>query len=125
MFYYLKRWLLLDTERYHLTKLFDCILHEASVSILDKTTKKVIMTRVAIPLAFLLLFVIAMTPEPASAGWGDCYETWSRCSQWSSPATGVLWQSCKDHCGGCGDCVLVPSKCPISDKAYQCQCCRG
>ncbi|KAH3789378.1 hypothetical protein DPMN_167556 [Dreissena polymorpha] len=59
---------------------------------------------------------------------GNCYETWSRCSTWSNFFTGWLWQNCNDRCKSLnnrnkgGKCVLVKSNCPLSAKAYQCQC---
>ncbi|KAH9502873.1 Hydramacin-1 [Bulinus truncatus] len=72
------------------------------------------------------LLLIEVLTNVSEAGWGDCYETWSRCSRWSSPFTGKLWKSCNDRCKQLGrrggNCVLSPSKCPLSSKAYQCQC---
>ncbi|KAK3762271.1 hypothetical protein RRG08_005536 [Elysia crispata] len=75
----------------------------------------------------VVLVVMAMTSvEKAEAGWSDCFETWSRCSRWSSPLTGTLWQSCNDRCIELGrrggSCRQVPSRCPLSSRAYQCQC---
>ena len=55
-----------------------------------------------------------------------CWETWSRCTRWSSPATGILWQSCNDRCKclgrGGGNCVEVNARCSTTGKAYRCQC---
>ncbi|XP_055862837.1 hydramacin-1-like [Biomphalaria glabrata] len=75
---------------------------------------------------FSALVVVGIFLSAVEAGWGDCYETWSRCSRWSSPFTGVLWKSCNDRCKELkkrgGNCVQTPSKCPVTSKAYQCQC---
>lgn len=40
-----------------------------------------------------------------------CYDAWSRCSDWSSAATGILWKTCADYCRKCkgkdgGSCQL-------------------
>jgi hypothetical protein len=56
----------------------------------------------------------------------SCWATWSRCSSWSSIATGILWLRC-DTCCKCmgkagGTCVLKPSTCVLSSQAYQCDC---
>jgi len=57
-----------------------------------------------------------------------CYETWSRCSRWSSSGTGRLWRNCNAHCVTCkgypsgGTCVLVASKCWLTKHAWQCRC---
>nr|QHI06026.1 mytimacin-6 [Haliotis diversicolor] len=56
-----------------------------------------------------------------------CWETWSRCSGWSSSLTGILWKSCNDRCKELGKsggkCVLRDaSDCWMTDKAYQCVC---
>merc|ERR1711872_946462 len=59
-------------------------------------------------------------------GYGDCWETWSRCTRWSMVFTGILWQNCNDRCickgARSGACRLSPSKCPLSNKAYTCVC---
>ncbi|GFO37945.1 macin [Plakobranchus ocellatus] len=77
-------------------------------------------------MAMVLVAVAVISPDQVEAGWGDCYETWSRCSRWSSPATGYLWLSCNDRCRELGrsggNCRPAPSSCPLSRKAYQCQC---
>ncbi|UJR12346.1 hypothetical protein I4U23_016523 [Adineta vaga] len=59
----------------------------------------------------------------------DCYDTWSRCTGWSSPATGILWQSCRTYCQGCrnastGSCRKTGTTTCFGKKveAYQCQC---
>ncbi len=75
-------------------------------------------------LALLLVVLFAGTSE----AW-DCYETWSRCTGWSSPATGILWQNCRSYCQGCknaatGSCTLV-GRTTCNGKpvdSYQCQC---
>ena len=56
----------------------------------------------------------------------SCWATWSRCSNWSSIATGVVWLGC-DTCCKCkgkagGSCVSKPSTCLLSSKTYQCVC---
>jgi hypothetical protein len=44
----------------------------------------------------------------------DCWETWSRCSTWSSGLTGIAWQSCPQRCQclgwETGTCEERPSK---------------
>ncbi|GFO37943.1 macin [Plakobranchus ocellatus] len=76
--------------------------------------------------AMVLVAVGVISFDQAEAGVGDCYETWSRCSRWSSWGTGRLWLSCNDRCKELGrnggSCRLTPSSCPLSNKAYQCQC---
>nr|CCC15016.1 mytimacin-2 [Mytilus galloprovincialis] len=62
-----------------------------------------------------------------SKSWiGGCWETWSRCTRWSNSMTGILWKSCSDRCKELGhtggSCKLSKSNCPLSSKAYQCQC---
>ncbi|KAH9502865.1 hypothetical protein Btru_074669 [Bulinus truncatus] len=79
------------------------------------------------PLIIILLST-GLLSTPAESHWiGDCWDTWSRCSQWSSFATGILWHSCDERCKQLkrsgGNCVLSPTNCPIvSNKTYQCQC---
>jgi len=58
---------------------------------------------------------------------GKCWDTWSRCSTWSYWGNGILWKNCNDRCihdlkKSGGSCKLSPSNCPLSSKAYQCQC---
>ena len=64
--------------------------------------------------------------DTSPAAKSGCWETWSRCTRWSSPATGILWQSCNDRCKclgrGGGNCVEVNARCSTTGKAYQCQC---
>nr|AGM14601.1 hydramacin [Ruditapes philippinarum] len=56
----------------------------------------------------------------------ECFETWSRCSGWSSGGTGWLWKSCQDRCEelgySTGTCESADSNCRFVDKAYQCRC---
>eukprot|EP00727_Mastigamoeba_balamuthi_P005168 m51a1_g1465 hypothetical protein (95) ;mRNA; r:232884-233168 len=75
----------------------------------------------------LVLASLLLSSSVASA-W-DCYDTWSRCSGWSSPATGILWQNCNTHCQGCfnaahGKCNLVgTTTCMgVNIPSFQCQC---
>ncbi|KAK3612040.1 hypothetical protein CHS0354_021721 [Potamilus streckersoni] len=74
----------------------------------------------------LILAIQIMSPSIAGNPITDCWDTWSRCSRWSSPATGILWLSCADRCkckgNATGTCREVPSKCPLTSKAWQCQC---
>ncbi|XP_046549197.1 neuromacin-like protein isoform X2 [Haliotis rubra] len=79
-----------------------------------------------LPTMFLTIVVLAslMVLPQTEAG---CWETWSRCSGWSSWGTGTLWKSCNDRCKELGKsggkCVLKDaSDCWITDKAYQCVC---
>ena len=71
----------------------------------------------------LLMFVLIFAFSEVH---GNCWQTWSRCSGWSSLATGHLWLSC-NNCCQCmgksgGSCVEVASTCWMSSTAYQCQC---
>eukprot|EP00727_Mastigamoeba_balamuthi_P005290 m51a1_g1476 hypothetical protein (95) ;mRNA; r:268967-269251 len=77
----------------------------------------------------LTVVLVAVLLAASSANAWDCWEAWSRCTGWSAPATGVLWQDCATHCQGCfnaatGSCKETGSTTcmgfPI--KAYQCQC---
>nr|WDS38436.1 theromacin-like antimicrobial peptide [Apocyclops royi] len=76
-------------------------------------------------LKFLLLAVIVFAAVEANVV-NDCWETWSRCSRWSSGLTGILWQSCPQRCQclgwSSGRCELKPSRCPLSRKAWACTC---
>ncbi|TRY63109.1 hypothetical protein TCAL_03912 [Tigriopus californicus] len=78
-----------------------------------------------ISLAFVCLVGLNLVTE-TEAGWGDCWDTWSRCSRWSSGGTGILWQSCAKRCQclgkATGSCVISRSACPLSNKAWQCKC---
>ncbi|OXA36816.1 Hydramacin-1 [Folsomia candida] len=54
----------------------------------------------------------------------SCYEAWSRCTGWSSGATGILWKTCAGRCQQCqgrasGSCVPVKGDCGARS---QCQC---
>ncbi|BFZ18849.1 hypothetical protein BsWGS_21888 [Bradybaena similaris] len=77
---------------------------------------------------FLIALMISALTLTTSADKiiSDCYETWSRCSGWSSWATDWLWKNCDYRCKGLGRrggrCVEVPSKCFLSKTALQCQC---
>ncbi|CAL1541437.1 unnamed protein product [Lymnaea stagnalis] len=75
----------------------------------------------------LVLAVSALMPQTSQANpIGVCWDTWSRCSEWSKFLSGTVWLTCPQKCQELGhrtgDCVLVPSKCPIASEAYQCQC---
>nr|AFI24614.1 antibacterial peptide [Cyclina sinensis] len=78
--------------------------------------------------SFLVVLVVMNSQVPVVHGGfiGDCWATWSRCSKWSNFLTGVLWKTCNERCIDLGhtggDCVEVKSNCPLSDKAWQCQC---
>ncbi|CAF4466151.1 unnamed protein product, partial [Rotaria magnacalcarata] len=85
---------------------------------------RIIMKALWFSLALLLIILYLGT----SNAW-DCYETWSRCTGWSSPATGILWQGCPSYCQGCrnaatGSCVQVGTTTCMgkSVTAFQCQC---
>ncbi|XP_068672123.1 neuromacin-like protein [Montipora foliosa] len=82
---------------------------------------------VKLALALMLVFAVLDLESEARQNFiGRCWETWSRCTRWSSFATGILWQTCEERCKslgyGRGDCVKVPSICPFTEKAWQCQC---
>ncbi|XP_059164888.1 neuromacin-like protein [Physella acuta] len=74
-----------------------------------------------------LLVLMATLPQHSDANViGSCWDTWSRCSQWSNFFTGKAWLNCNDKCKSLGKrggtCVLTPSTCPIARQAYQCRC---
>ena len=83
------------------------------------------MNKLVISSVVAVLVMTSIITEGEAFVLGDCYEEWSRCSGWSSAATGLLWKSCQNRCvelgHRTGTCVLVDSRC-LSDKAYQCQC---
>uniref|UniRef100_A0A0B6ZCE1 Uncharacterized protein n=1 Tax=Arion vulgaris TaxID=1028688 RepID=A0A0B6ZCE1_9EUPU len=76
--------------------------------------------------SLIVAVVIVMCIPEVHTKWKDCYATWSRCSRWSSPLTGILWKTCNARCRQLkrngGNCVRTRSKCPMSRKPYQCQC---
>ncbi|CAL1541438.1 unnamed protein product [Lymnaea stagnalis] len=77
----------------------------------------------------LVLAVAALMTHTSEANFvGDCWDTWSRCSSWSSFLTGKAWSSCQERCRQLGyrsgNCVLSSSNCPIARKAQQCKCSR-
>lgn len=56
----------------------------------------------------------------------NCYDTWSKCSGWSSFLTNILWLDC-DRCCKCkgkssGSCVERTAPECFNIKAYQCIC---
>ena len=70
-----------------------------------------------------LLIMITVLPETTEA---TCWETWSRCSNWSKYFSGKLWLKCDPYCKcigrSGGSCVRSHSTCPYSDKAWSCHC---
>eukprot|EP00095_Tigriopus_kingsejongensis_P011840 maker-scaffold1129_size60621-snap-gene-0.10 protein:Tk11840 transcript:maker-scaffold1129_size60621-snap-gene-0.10-mRNA-1 annotation:"theromacin" len=84
------------------------------------------MKSLILSLSLLVVLVSLTQVQEAEAGWGDCWETWSRCTRWSSAGTGYLWQSCAQRCQclgkASGSCVMSRSSCPLSNKAWQCRC---
>lgn len=74
----------------------------------------------------LFLGVVLLATAPAAQA-DDCYEAWSRCTGWSSGATGYLWKTCAGRCQLCkgranGECKKVNGKC---GARQQCQCSGG
>nr|AVW85485.1 mytimacin 6 [Haliotis discus hannai] len=74
-------------------------------------------------LAIVVLAAVMVLPQVE----GGCWETWSRCTGWSSWGTGRLWKSCNDRCKELGKsggrCVLKDaSDCWMTKKSYQCVC---
>ncbi|CAG0894136.1 unnamed protein product [Darwinula stevensoni] len=74
----------------------------------------------------VVLLTAATMMEKAECG---CFDDLSRCTGWTTAASGVLWQSCHDHCRSQGrnggECVQVDNTCwflPASVKVRQCQC---
>nr|ALJ03313.1 macin [Ruditapes philippinarum]APY18887.1 macin [Ruditapes philippinarum] len=84
------------------------------------------MKKLIISSIVAVLMISFIIPRGEAFVLSTCFETWSRCSTWSSFATGYLWKSCEDRCKGLGHnsgtCVLKPAECSTSGKAYQCQC---
>ncbi|KAL3852595.1 hypothetical protein ACJMK2_016214 [Sinanodonta woodiana] len=80
----------------------------------------------SIILGIPILAILTMTPSTEANAITDCWNTWSRCTGWSSWATGYLWLSCEDRCKcqghAYGTCRIVTSKCPLTHEAWQCQC---
>lgn len=73
-----------------------------------------------------VIFICFLLCTLFSPSHSSCYDTWSRCSKWSSGLTGILWSSCDKHCKErgkrSGTCVKVKSTCFLSKYALQCQC---
>lgn len=74
-------------------------------------------------LVFLFAFAIISTASCT------CWEDWSRCSEWSSAFSGILWQKCPQRCicagHETGTCVEVYNTCsllPTNYKVSQCRC---
>nr|AHG59339.1 Mytimacin-6 [Mytilus galloprovincialis] len=85
------------------------------------------MTSYKIATLITVVVMLSFHPQPTEAGFiGGCWATWSRCTRWSSWATGWLWKTCNDRCKELGyrsgRCVLRPSDCPLANKAYRCEC---
>ena len=78
--------------------------------------------RIQLILVVALFGVLAFLPQ----GESGCWATWSRCSGWSSGATGILWYGCDKRCKclgrSGGNCNLIPASCSTTGYAYQCQC---
>ncbi|VDH93327.1 Hypothetical predicted protein, partial [Mytilus galloprovincialis] len=48
--------------------------------------------------ALITIFIIFSFFPPTEGGpIGDCWNTWSRCSRWSSGGTGILWKGCNNR----------------------------
>jgi len=81
-------------------------------------------------MASKLFILVLLTICLAATVNGGCFEDWSRCSKWSSGATGILWYSCNDRCKELGksggSCNLVESDgtCFITKgkKISRCHC---
>ncbi|KAL3852593.1 hypothetical protein ACJMK2_016212 [Sinanodonta woodiana] len=85
-----------------------------------------LLKTILILLGIPILAILTMTPPTEGNPITDCWNTWSRCTKWSSGATGILWQSCEDRCKcqgyATGTCKTVSSNCPLTNEAWQCQC---
>jgi hypothetical protein len=82
------------------------------------------MKKNGIAIVVVFLFLAAFAIDGINGG---CYDTWSRCSKWSSFLTGKLWADCAKRCKELGksggNCVEVNSTCFfIKGKVLQCQC---
>ena len=81
---------------------------------------------VKLTMATMIMIAGMMMFPKSEAGIGDCWSTWSRCTKWSRFFTGKLWLSCQQRCFclgyATGECTEVPSSCPFTNKAWQCQC---
>merc|ERR1711874_25068 len=91
-----------------------------------KMSRGVKIASLVVALAILSLSAAASDEQGERRSIFDCYEVWSRCSGWSSFLTGYAWLTCDDRCKELGksggNCVPVPSNCPLSSDAFQCQC---
>ncbi|CAG2231796.1 unnamed protein product [Mytilus edulis] len=57
------------------------------------------MTSYKIATLIAVVAMLSFNPQPTEAGFiGGCWATWSRCTRWSSWATGWLWKNCNDRC---------------------------
>ncbi|XP_074639296.1 hydramacin-1-like [Acropora palmata] len=79
-----------------------------------------------VKVVFAFILVCAIIDVSQGSFIGKCWDAWSRCTRWSYFATGIGWQSCQDRCfclgHRTGTCVEVPSQCPLTKMAWQCQC---
>lgn len=84
------------------------------------------MSRVVFVRIIFICILLCTQVSPSHSA--TCYETWSRCTQWSSFLTGIAWQTCSGYCDRCrgyssgGTCVKVRASCSSTGYAYQCQC---
>ena len=81
---------------------------------------------VRMSLAVIVMTLVFLPPPSEAGSIGQCWDTWSRCTRWSHFASGIAWQKCPQRCvclgHATGRCVMTPSSCPLSNKAWQCQC---
>nr|QXT26520.1 mytimacin 1 [Mytilus coruscus] len=84
------------------------------------------MTSCKIATLITIVIIFSFFPPTEGGPIGDCWDTWSRCSRWSSGGTGILWKGCNNRCKELGyksgSCVLRRSDCPLTSKAYRCEC---
>merc|ERR1711913_193211 len=88
-----------------------------------KMSRGVGIASLVVAMAILSLSAAASDEQGERRSIFDCYEVWSRCSGWSSFLTGYAWLTCDDRCKELGksggNCVPVPSNCPLSSDALQ------
>nr|QAU32334.1 theromacin [Perinereis linea] len=79
--------------------------------------------------AVMMLLVMSFIPQNEAGlfrTFGKCWDTWSRCTRFTSVFTGSVWNTCQKRCQclghATGSCVLRRSECPLTSQAYRCEC---
>ena len=81
------------------------------------------LTGVFLLVATTSFFMVTILPEATAA---KCFDTYSRCSSWSSTFTGWIWEGCDPYCKCTGyvygECEKKSSPCIFGKKAWTCVC---